>query len=144
MDRSRQMQQDYWGGRSLDQVVPARGKPSRAAKKPNLSFIDWTNEYEAVLDHAAMLNGNSYTEQGLSYEDCPYFDVPYQEVRFLFETGEEGAGLKPRDIARLPRYRGTVRDCSICMEKSADGLILPCRHVFHRKCVERWLQSNPT
>mmetsp|Transcript_24808 Transcript_24808/g.43685 ORF Transcript_24808/g.43685 Transcript_24808/m.43685 type:complete len:153 (+) Transcript_24808:29-487(+) len=103
----------------------------------NLNFIDWDNEFEAVLDHAHMLQ-----ERGLSYQDCPYFDVPYQEVRLMFEGGDDGDGLTPEEIASLPRHVGTVKDCSICMERSAEGLILPCGHIFHRQCVERWLKNR--
>jgi hypothetical protein len=50
------MQQDYWGGANLQDTIPARGR--RPQQKKSAPFIDWTNEFEAVLDHVAMLKGN--------------------------------------------------------------------------------------
>jgi len=34
--------------------------------------------------------------------------------------------------------------CSICLEPCGYGVELVCNHVFHKKCIEKWLDSNPT
>ena len=36
-------------------------------------------------------------------------------------------------------------DCSICLEKMAKNDVvfqLPCRHVFHKKCVSSWIYEQ--
>ncbi|PPR94091.1 hypothetical protein GOBAR_AA26574 [Gossypium barbadense] len=36
-------------------------------------------------------------------------------------------------------------DCSICLEKfkeEEEGSEMPCKHVFHSDCVEKWLRIN--
>ena len=35
--------------------------------------------------------------------------------------------------------------CAVCLEKLAVGQFarqLPCRHVFHVECIDRWLTEN--
>jgi len=34
--------------------------------------------------------------------------------------------------------------CSICLEPCVSGVELECKHVFHKKCIEKWLDTNPT
>merc|ERR1712032_1171267 len=44
----------------------------------------------------------------------------------------------------MTEYTGSV--CTICLEEFSSGIILgrlPCKHVFHHKCVSTWLKSNP-
>lgn len=41
---------------------------------------------------------------------------------------------------------GFYNDCSICFEifkKSEDVKELACKHIYHPKCIDRWLQSHP-
>lgn len=28
--------------------------------------------------------------------------------------------------------------CPICFEKDVDGIVLPCQHRFHYKCIKKW------
>ena len=37
-------------------------------------------------------------------------------------------------------------NCSICLEEGFVGeiCILPCKHVFHKECIDDWLQRRPT
>ena len=35
-------------------------------------------------------------------------------------------------------------DCTICMDDVKRRFILPCGHVFHRKCIRKWLDDNHT
>jgi hypothetical protein len=65
------------------------------------------------------------------------------------------AGLGEDAIAALPKfeYRGTGDEgdrweCAICLCAMADGEVarqLPrCMHVFHRACVDMWLEAHTT
>ena len=53
-----------------------RERPIKSSGSYNMNFIDWTNEYEAVIDHISDLARNSNSENNVSYEERPYFDVP--------------------------------------------------------------------
>ncbi|CAG9317722.1 RNF115_1 [Blepharisma stoltei] len=118
----------------------ADNRPIKGSGSYNLNFIDWENEYEAVIDHVSNLQ-----RQGLSYEQCPYYDVPSRELEFLWRDCEELStfGLSDEEIARFPTYRGqTMRECTICLSASAEGIKLPCGHVFHKDCIVRWLKHR--
>lgn len=123
-------------------------RPIRGTGQYNLNFIDWDNEFEAVCDHVYKLQCNCHSAQGKRYEDEPYYSVPYDEVRMFFETVEAEDdptdGMTDAQIAALPAWRGTAKQCSICLDTSGDGLVLPCGHIFHRACISRWLRCHRT
>jgi hypothetical protein len=49
------------------------------------------------------------------------------------------------DMARIAGRKGSRQDsktCSICTEDFVEGRnvrILPCRHIYHRRCIDPWL-----
>ncbi|OMJ84417.1 hypothetical protein SteCoe_14494 [Stentor coeruleus] len=116
-----------------------RDRPIKSTGKYNMDFIDWTNEYEAVMDHMSELTRNN-----LSYDDNPYFDVPLSEFEFMLRDIYDctTTGLSDEEIKHLPRLRGTQRECSICLSVGLEGIKLPCGHVFHSECITRWLKCK--
>jgi Ring finger domain len=121
-----------------------RDRPIKSSGAYNLRFVDWENEYEAVIDHISSLAGNSQLETGESYESRPYFDVPLREVEFMFRNLYEctSTGLTESEINKLPRAKGVQKECSICLSSSPEGIRLPCGHVFHTECITRWLRCK--
>jgi len=64
---------------------------------------------------------------------------------------EESQGLSEETIAELRNqsYQYTTSDniqqCSICLENFSENnnvISLPCEHIFHLDCIERWGQSH--
>jgi len=64
-------------------------------------------------------------------------------------------GLTKSQIDELPSYRWTSRDvqtgeqsmCVVCMydiEARQTVRVLPCNHIFHSRCVDKWLKTNRT
>ena len=49
-------------------------------------------------------------------------------------------------LDQLPPPAGLVQEmCTICLgEADEDSVQLPCNHVFHRSCLERWFQRRNT
>jgi hypothetical protein len=39
-----------------------------------------------------------------------------------------------------------IEECSVCYESitKRNGITLQCNHIFHAKCVKRWISSNHT
>lgn len=63
------------------------------------------------------------------------------------------SGLSAARIAALPSYRwrggprGSQTSCVVCMaefEARQSVRVLPCRHEFHARCVDKWLRNNRT
>eukprot|EP01069_Polyplicarium_translucidae_P004252 Polyplicarium_translucidae@DN2534_c0_g1_i2.p1 len=58
-------------------------------------------------------------------------------------------GLTPEEVLRVPQMEVTFHDvgllepCSICLEEFSQGdscrRLEPCRHVFHKSCIDIWL-----
>ena len=47
----------------------------------------------------------------------------------------------------LPHTKSeTIGDCPICYEKmtSSNMIKTSCKHEFHRSCLERWMEENPS
>jgi hypothetical protein len=71
---------------------------------------------------------------------------------------EQQLGLEQGQIDRLPSFvvkegeKGTeklknIKSCSVCLEEQKFGehvRALPCFHVFHRDCIDRWLKTKAT
>ena len=32
-------------------------------------------------------------------------------------------------------------ECSICLEKTPDKKLIACGHVFHKECINKWLDE---
>ncbi|KAI5075264.1 hypothetical protein GOP47_0009340 [Adiantum capillus-veneris] len=88
-----------------------------------------------------------------SDEDEEFLDVDnmsYEELLALGERiGTQNRGLPQDVISALPchMFAQTVREgecnrCVICCYNFEDGvslLTLPCKHLYHRECIESWL-----
>jgi len=65
---------------------------------------------------------------------------------------EQSNSASDSDIRALPtrKLQGTTglgeqRQCLVCLEDFVDGddvKTLPCLHIYHQKCVERWLHTD--
>lgn len=69
------------------------------------------------------------------------------------EAQERSRALRPEDIKRIPMVKVTQKhvengtQCTTCMETfnlGEDVAKLNCDHIFHRPCIEPWLQRNNT
>ncbi|XWS30250.1 hypothetical protein CRYUN_Cryun24cG0100400 [Craigia yunnanensis] len=84
------------------------------------------------------------------------FQEPPRVVFVVFHLGGDGFGEdnKPgpapaskASIEAMPRIKvkGSGNDCSICLEEfkvDEEAREMPCKHVFHSGCVEKWLRIH--
>ncbi|KAK8672641.1 hypothetical protein V6N13_111006 [Hibiscus sabdariffa] len=71
-------------------------------------------------------------------------------------SGDRGSSREVNNVWRVPASQASIEamrrikvggggDCSICLEEfkeEEEGSEMPCEHVFHRGCVEKWLRMN--
>lgn len=60
---------------------------------------------------------------------------------------EENVDLSDAESTLSTQSEPTNSKCVICLEKFKDGQdvrIVPCRHEFHKECIDPWLLSNYT
>ncbi|XP_039049553.1 E3 ubiquitin-protein ligase MPSR1-like [Hibiscus syriacus] len=79
---------------------------------------------------------------------------PVFYVVFHLGSGGADAGNKPgpapaskASIEAMPRIKvkGSGSDCSICLEEfevDEEAREMPCKHLFHSDCIEKWLQIH--
>jgi|MDSW01.3.fsa_nt_gb hypothetical protein len=114
--------------------------------RTNISEIgnDMTSEDQAVL-HRMILEDQEFDADELEYEE-------------MLELGEQLGNVKherwrhesAKHIASLPCRACTASDgkCLVCQEEftaegeESDVRELPCKHVFHRECIDEWLAND--
>merc|ERR1719436_101167 len=73
-------------------------------------------------------------------------------LALMAEEADKGNPAQAADISALPtrtlentEHLGEQTKCLICLEEFGDGdevKTLPCLHIYHQKCVERWLGTD--
>ncbi|KAI3419193.1 hypothetical protein GPALN_006945 [Globodera pallida] len=61
---------------------------------------------------------------------------------------KNASGKQPMEVDGAVQEKLNVNECGICLEEIETGEIqpraLPCDHVFHQSCIQRWLTKNNT
>lgn len=72
-------------------------------------------------------------------------DNPNFEVDEMYQTTEVAATVF--QYGEKEWENNNNGDCSICLEEFVEGevcrILLRCKHVFHRDCVDKWLPRHP-
>ena len=68
----------------------------------------------------------------------------YFTIVYIHNTCLIGKAIKQRrkEIEMTAIKSGDT--CSICLEACVSGVELECHHVFHKKCIEKWLDTKMT
>ncbi|KAJ7955482.1 RING/U-box superfamily protein [Quillaja saponaria] len=73
-------------------------------------------------------------------------EIVVQELRY--GTMEMVFGIEMLTIdTGLDQMRIRTTECAICIaefEVKGEAAKLPCLHVYHRDCISKWLQRNPS
>merc|ERR1719204_1985854 len=95
----------------------------------NLAYI-WSFDFLAfsILDLVLLqyLLGAYFKLTGAFRTHRDYFNV-------IHEINNKYPDADPKDLTEDCR-------CAICQEKITEGKQLPCRHIFHLKCLQDWMR----
>nr|AFK40026.1 unknown [Lotus japonicus] len=101
-------------------------------------------------------HSNSSDYQVIWQDNIDPDDMTYEELLELGEAvGTQSRGLTPEQISLLPvskykcgfflRKKSRDERCVICQMEYKRGdkrITLPCKHVYHASCGNRWLSIN--
>ena len=74
-------------------------------------------------------------------------------TQMLNELDTTSTTSNPTNINQYKTYilnKTTTKTCAICLASMGDTLLgemvteLPCKHLFHKACLERWFKDNNT
>ena len=106
-----------------------------------MNFIDWENEYEAILDAEPETN-----ESPIYGMDIETFNAIMDDA---FPDCEAKWGVKKEFYERFPikeaTKNSTESQCAVCIQNYKVGdqvFFLPCKHHFHINCIMPWFKSN--
>ncbi|KAK4840526.1 hypothetical protein QYF36_010998 [Acer negundo] len=81
-------------------------------------------------------------------DDSIIFEDESFNGRSMQRLNDSIVGLSKKAIQRLKKEKAEgSTDCSICLESVDVGEIvarMPCSHLFHTRCITRWLHKKPT
>lgn len=73
-------------------------------------------------------------------------------LALMAEEADKSNAAQAGDVAALPTQKmdastnvGEQTKCMICLDEFVDGddlKTLPCLHIYHQKCIERWLGTD--
>lgn len=119
--------------------------------KYNLNFIDYQNEYEAIIDcdydgenppeESPIYGMDRETFHNLMLEDSYQFRLEQDSLeKELLGLGNKGLeGIKKMKVGK------TEKECTICIKGFIKGEVirlLSCKHIFHDKCIMPWFEKR--
>jgi len=97
-------------------------------------------------------SSNSYDSSDNSEESNTETQYLFH-INYVFNEVDEKIDNKNK-IKKLPSYKKIKKDdpllnncdnCSICLNKYEEGKFkreLPCKHTFHKSCIDKWLKKD--
>ena len=120
-------------------------------------ILNSINEYDDIFydDREQEDFAINAVEQQIIDQLCPNPDaMSYEQLLQLEEeAGKVCKGLTKEQIKNLPTDKYDKKkynecyQCIICMEEFNEGeevTLLPCEHIFHMECIEKWLLKEKT
>ena len=98
------------------------------------------NNYNNFINSNNNNNNNNHNNNESSFNLVDYITTNIMK---------NNKGLKPEEINRLviQKWNNNISEkkCVICQEMfNINNMVrrLPCLHIFHQKCIDKWLESN--
>ena len=148
--RSMATQQGQYPGRDLGRTPESpEGTVSSTARSALEVIMDGLNGFmspkaEAEMREEASAAGHSLPSQGRSKTGSAQRQM---ESRELPEALESVDSDMTTDASNANDPAEERQECAICLapfEEGEEVKDLPCRHFFHRKCIDQWLNRCPS
>eukprot|EP00743_Colponemidia_sp_Colp-15_P005930 GILK01006376.1.p1 GENE.GILK01006376.1~~GILK01006376.1.p1 ORF type:complete len:429 (+),score=60.40 GILK01006376.1:186-1472(+) len=128
---------------SLRLAFALQEEENRRQREDNMAFL----AASAAQSSSFGLSSPSQSEGGVNPDN-----MTYEELLALEENmGSVSRGLTKQQIEALPsrmfRRGEDAVDCSVCQCELMEGdgvRTLPCSHIYHRGCIDRWLHVKKT
>ncbi len=120
-------------------VVTGNDVPIKVNKtgQYNLNFIDWNNEWEAVLS----ADPNEFKQSPIAGMSRENFEKIYDEYfNDEMQEAQNEKVIQRLDTKLVTKAQKNV--CAICLVNYNKGdkvFVLGCSHHFHTSCIEQWL-----
>jgi len=122
----------------------------------SLHTIDLTGAHPTVQPRPEVIDLTASPEPPLSQHIQAFLSlVDWEPVR----TSRRGASRKTINslgcwkVRKLQSGLFVIREnqrlpqsCAICLEEFREAAVvrcLPCRHIYHKHCIDQWLSQNP-
>jgi hypothetical protein len=114
-------------------------------RRPNINIVDVGGIHHHVLHTAVTAFQNHRLQPIPRWSEPMYGSVAAREAMSIRNA------MPTRNPVHMPgpvpeTVQSTGQQCSICFETimSDDLQCLPCAHVFHRHCLQRWFRESAT
>ena len=115
-------------------------------RSPNINIIDVGGIQHHVL-HTAVTAFQRHRLRPMQHFSEPMFD-PSSALSSVASRHllDEPMYVPEPTVQPMVESQSTGQQCSICFEMIMDNDIqcLPCAHVFHRNCLQRWFRESAT
>lgn len=146
----------YWAG--LGAPAPAHAGPTTpgmtqpaAGARTHFEAETFVEGYPSAssLINAARLQTSQYTFGAAGAASLIHPSLSYEQLVALesVRRGVSAAALDNLPISSFREVPGEAVDCMVCLEALVDAdeiRDLPCRHIYHRVCIDMWLEAHTT
>jgi hypothetical protein len=113
-------------------------------KHPLVIFL---NSFSSIRSKVLLMNLQNLDQHSfpLSVEDMENVNIEHISNPFLQITTEElYSFIKQNNIVVDIQFKDTEdkHDCVICLDLNTQYKLLKCGHIFHEKCINKWLMKS--
>jgi hypothetical protein len=112
---------------------------------------DYNRHNETLMRHQMMRRNHMERESNQSPSsqmlESVFFSLMEQIQAGSEETLKQELPIEMRDKVKKMKMGKSGQQCSVCYESFKKGCKirkLPCKHIFHDKCIMPWLETNST
>jgi hypothetical protein len=116
-------------------------------------YVSDENGVHSRIAEYYMIDGSVYiqtrTFDGLVLDQIFVNGECINAFSYMTRTDPTSYGLRSMPKTGLENYKkikkgGSYKDCGICTEVCSKQMVHTCGNVFHKNCITKWYETNPT